>query len=331
MNYKEKIVCPIILSSAVFAFSANALAQQTPRHSTNCPYPPSHSHSAAGQLPRHHHIRPAHRAQSDQAKAELARRQQLALAQQKLDEAIARYQAEHDRLSLLESENQRLAFENARHAREAQEATLRERLALEQETIAKARLNAVRPPTARGGGPTNWHPTFRVGLEGGAAAFTEDFDFDKGVGSATHAGPAWGLRGGVDILPWFGVEARYLGFYNEGIGETTVGGKLLTSAGLATARFIAPIRYAQPYVFTGIGLYSTNVLGSNAERQATNLRSNVSGGIPIGIGVNVPVHQHVSVGLETVYHRLFSESFDKVEAISGGDPVTFNGFVNFIL
>jgi len=331
MNCKRKIAYMTVLSSAIFAFAGNALAQQASRRSANCPYPPAHADSPARHARRHHHIRPAHRAQSDQAKAELARRQQIAITQQKLDEAIARYQTEHNRISALESENQRLAFENARHTREAQEATLRERLALEQETIAKARLNAVRPPNARGGGPTNWHPAFRVGLEGGAAAFTEHFDFDKGIGSATHAGPAWGLRGGVDILPWFGVEARYLGFYNEGIGETTVGGKLLTNAGLATVRFIAPIRYAQPYVFTGVGIYSTNVLGSNAERQATNLRSNVSGGVPIGIGVNVPVHEHVSVGLETVYHRLFNESFDKVEALSGGDPVTFNGVVNLML
>ena len=35
------------------------------------------------------------------------------------------------------------------------------------------------------------------------------------MGTVTDAGPAWGLRGGVELLPWLALEAHYVGMYNS--------------------------------------------------------------------------------------------------------------------
>lgn len=191
-----------------------------------------------------------------------------------------------------------------------------------------------RARAARGGGPSGgWlDPLLSGALELGAGGFTDGFYPREGLGGATYFGPSWGARASVDLFPFLGVDARYLGMWNHGVAATTGSDAgVVTSAGLATLRLIAPLPYAQPYVFSGLGLYGLSVVGNSQDRQASSLRTGVAVGVPIGVGVNVPITRHVSVGGEASFHYLIHESFATRPEIGRGDPVVLNGLVRFHL
>jgi hypothetical protein len=178
-------------------------------------------------------------------------------------------------------------------------------------------------------------PVLTWGVEGGVGALNEGhpFAFNEGVGAVTNAGGVWGARLGVDVLSWLGFEARYLGGYNGGHGVVNAGGDVayLLSSGQLVLRLIVPIPYVRPYVFSGIGVYDFHLMGSRAARAASTLNSTTQAGIPIGIGVEVPLSWHVSFAVEATYHFQFSESFSKIEDISGGDLSTLTGVMRFRL
>ena len=154
------------------------------------------------------------------------------------------------------------------------------------------------------------------------------FGFRNGLGSVTTFGPSWALRGGIDVLPWLGFEARYVGMYNAVTSSVSPAGSLsyLTTGGEAAIRFILPVPYVRPYVFGGVGIYENSLTGSASARAASAMTSNTAPGIPMGIGVEVPLTWHLSVGAEATYPYLLGESFATTTAggIDGGDLMSFN-------
>jgi hypothetical protein len=176
------------------------------------------------------------------------------------------------------------------------------------------------------------YPELVVALDGGVSHFTESgpFGFDTSVGSITKLGPSWGARVGMEIFPWFAIEAHYIGMSNHANDSVSIGGQrgLLTNAGVAELRFTLPTRFVQPYVFIGAGVYSTSVNGSS---ESTQLTGSTELGMPLGLGFGVPLAPGVNVGAEAVYHRLFGESFAANDDIGGGDPLTLNAVLRFRL
>jgi opacity protein-like surface antigen len=169
------------------------------------------------------------------------------------------------------------------------------------------------------------YPHLSAAVDGGVSHFAEGgpFGFGTGLGSITAWGPAWGLRIGVELLPWFAVDAHYIGAYNRADTSVSVGGRrgLLTSAAAAEARFTVPLRYVQPYLFLGAGAYTTSISGSS---DSTELNSSTEFGVPIGVGVSVPLAPGLSLGPEVTYHRWFGESLAADDELGGGDPFTAN-------
>jgi hypothetical protein len=161
------------------------------------------------------------------------------------------------------------------------------------------------------------------------------FGFGSGTGSVTTFGPSWGLRFGVDFLPWLGVEARYVGMYNAGRSSVSQQGNVgyLTDGGEAVVRLILPLRYVHPYVFGGVGVYDNALAASAAARAFSTLTSNTGAGIPMGFGVDVPLSWHLSIGAEATYHFLLNESFSPNTAagIDGADLTTFNAVLRMRL
>ena len=174
------------------------------------------------------------------------------------------------------------------------------------------------------------YPHLVVGADAGVSHFNEGspFGFQTGTGSATLYGPAWGLRIGAEFTSWFAVEAHYIGMSNRAKAFVSSGGRssLLTNAIAAELRFTAPTAYVQPYLFFGPGLYSTSVGGSAA---STELTGSTEFGVPIGVGLQVPLPRGISLGAEMTYHRFFSESFSENEDIGGGEPLTINAAARF--
>jgi hypothetical protein len=171
---------------------------------------------------------------------------------------------------------------------------------------------------------------FMFGLDIGVLKMTESgpFGFGNGVGSITDPGPSWGLRAGVELLPWLAFEARYVGTYAGLQSSVSPAGTLgfLTTAGELVARFTAPLPYVHPYVFGGVGYYDVALTGGQAAKTASPMFSSSQPGIPLGFGFDVPLSWHLSVGAEAAYHFQLGESFSSVKAngIDGGDLTTFN-------
>ena len=180
-------------------------------------------------------------------------------------------------------------------------------------------------------GPCSY-PHFVFGIDAGVSHFNEGnlFGFGNGTGSVTGLGPAWGLRGGVEIARWFAVEAHYIGMRNPADDSVSTGGHrgLFTNAIAAELRFTVPTPYVQPYLFFGPGYYSTSVSGSST---TTELTGSSEFGVPIGVGFQVPLPRGLSLGAEMTYHRFFGESFSKNEDIGGGEPTSFNAVLRFRL
>ena len=178
-------------------------------------------------------------------------------------------------------------------------------------------------------------PHFTLAVETGVNAWNEGqpFAFGVGVGSSTSAGPDWGFRVGFEFTRWLAIDAHYVGMSNLAQRFVSTGGPihLFTNAAIAEARFTLPLSYVQPYVFIGAGVYGTAIVGSDDARAATPMTRSTEFGLPVGIGVTVPVTDTFSVGTEITYHRLFGESLADDDEIGGGEPTTFNAVLRIRL
>lgn len=169
-------------------------------------------------------------------------------------------------------------------------------------------------------------PEILLGVDLGVSAMNEHgpFSFNDGVGSVTSAGPAWGLRAGVELFPWLALEARYLGMYDSIRASVSPGGSVgfLTSGVSGVVRLTAPLPFVHPYVFGGVAYYDVALAGSSG----SELHSSSQAGIPLGFGFDVPLTYHLSVGAEATYHYQIQESYSSVttNGIDGGDLSTFN-------
>ncbi len=167
-----------------------------------------------------------------------------------------------------------------------------------------------------------------LALEGGASSFNESspFGFSSGTGSVTKAGPSWGLRVGLEVTRWFAVDAHYSGMNNHasGVGAPNGSVSLLTSGVTGEVRLTAPIPYVQPYFYTGAGMYSTSVTGSDSAQGRSPLYGSTHLGVPVGLGLSVPISSGISAGAELTYHRFFGEVYANEEEFGGGDMTTMN-------
>ncbi len=173
-------------------------------------------------------------------------------------------------------------------------------------------------------------PEIMFGADFGVSAMTETgpFGFNRGVGSATLAGPSWGVRAGIEVLPWLGLEGRYVGMYNSVQGPMSPAGSVgfLTTGGEAVLRLTAPFRFVHPYVFGGVGYYDIALAGGSGAQAGTVFHSSSQPGIPMGFGVDVPLTWYLSLDAEATYHFQLGEDFSAVttNGIDGGDLTTFN-------
>ena len=170
-----------------------------------------------------------------------------------------------------------------------------------------------------------WHgPELELGVAFGVASMVESgpFGFRNGLGSVTNAGPAWSVLAGVELVPWLALEARYLGTYDSASASVSASGGFLVTAGTAVVRLTAPLPYVHPYVLGGIGYYDVHFTGPSA----SVMHSSSQAGIPMGVGVDVPLNYHLSVAAEALYNFQVSESFSDVttNGIDGGDVTTFD-------
>jgi len=190
-----------------------------------------------------------------------------------------------------------------------------------------AALEEVRPGPTKAPCTLSHHPCsfphLALAIDGGVSHWSEGnpLSFDSGIGSITSTGPTWGARVGVELLPWFAIDAHYIGISNRADASQSVGGRrsLLTNAATAELRFTIPAHYIEPYAFVGAGVYSTKITGSST---STPLYGSTEFGMPIGLGFGVPLCPGLSLGAEVVYHRLFGEAFEDNDDIGGGDPTS---------
>ena len=180
-------------------------------------------------------------------------------------------------------------------------------------------------------------PELVFGLDIGTSKFDESgpFGFGNGVGSVTSAGPAWGVRGGVEFLRWLALEAHYVGMYNGVQSSVSPTGSVgyFTTGVDAFVRFTLPLPYVHPYLLSGVGYYDYALSGSSAAKAGTVMNSTSQPSIPMGVGVDVPLNWHLSVGLEAMYHFSIGESYSAVTTnkIDGGDASAFSAVMRFRL
>ena len=171
-------------------------------------------------------------------------------------------------------------------------------------------------------------PEITLGVDIGVSVMNENgpFGFGNGVGAVTTPGPAWGARAGVGVLPWLGFEARYVGMSNPAQTSVSPTGSVgfLTTGALGVVRFVAPLPFVHPYAFVGIGYYDVALTGLSSATAGSTLHSSSQAGIPMGIGLDVPLTRRLSAGLEATYHFQLSESYSSVTrgGIDGGDLST---------
>ncbi len=178
-------------------------------------------------------------------------------------------------------------------------------------------------------------PELMFGTDLGFSAMTETepFGFNKGVGGVTGAGPAWGLRAGVEFFPWLGLEARYVGMYNSAQRSVSPTGDVgfLTTGAEAVVRVTAPTPYVRPYIFGGVAYYDVSLVGSSRAQESSVLHSSSQPGIALGFGFDVPLTWYLSLDLEATYHFQLGEDYSTDTTttkggagIDGGDLTTFN-------
>lgn len=172
-----------------------------------------------------------------------------------------------------------------------------------------------------------WRPVFTAAIEGGVSHFDEGGPgkIHSGFGNITTAGGIWGARVGIDFFSWLGLEARYLGMAN-GVHDSYAHDLLYaTTAGILDVRIGVPVPYVHPYIFTGIGVYNVQLTGPAANRR--DLISSTSVGVPMGVGLEIPLNWHISLAAEATFHFLVGESFANTtkDKIDGGDFSTVTG------
>jgi hypothetical protein len=177
------------------------------------------------------------------------------------------------------------------------------------------------------------YPRVVLGVDLGAAKMNESgpFDFRTGVGSVTDAGPAWGLRAGVEVVAWLAFEARYSGDREAIQASAAPAGSLgfRASAAEVTLRLTAPLPWVRPYVFGGIGYEHVALVGSSGARAGSPLFSSGQPDLPLGFGFDVPLTWRLSVAFEATYHFQLGEDYsnDTTNGIDGGDISTFGAVV----
>jgi hypothetical protein len=176
-------------------------------------------------------------------------------------------------------------------------------------------------------------PQIMLGAELGLSVMTETgpFGFNKGVGGVTEGGPAWGVRAGIELFRWLGLEARYVGMYNAvQASESPTGGLgFFTTGGEAVVRLTAPTPFVRPYIFGGVAYYDISLVGSSNALAGSVLHSSSQPGIPVGFGFDVPLTWYLSADVEAMWHYQWGESFSavKTNGIDGGDISTVNAVV----
>ncbi len=167
-------------------------------------------------------------------------------------------------------------------------------------------------------------PQIEFGATLGVSAMNESgpLGFGNGVGAVMHPGPAWGVLIGVEVLPWLAFEGRYLGMYDGSRASVSSSGGFLASAATASVRLTAPLPYVHPYVFGGVGYYDFDFDGP----ASAALHSSSQAGIPLGVGIDIPLGYHLSVGAEASYNFQLNENYSNVTVggIDGGDVTRFD-------
>jgi len=180
--------------------------------------------------------------------------------------------------------------------------------------------------------PTQHRPVATFGAELGLGHYVEGspFGFDSGTGSVTQTGPVWGLRAGVDFLSWIGVEGRYVGMWNSGSSRASGLGYVMTGGELVL-RLVVPTPYVRPYVFGGIGYYDFARVGTDVTG-ASALVSSSQPGVPMGVGLEVPIARRWSIAVEGTFRFQIGESFaPSNEDIDGADQTTLSGILKLRL
>lgn len=183
--------------------------------------------------------------------------------------------------------------------------------------------------------PCNTKPHLALGLDLGGGAFEEGqpFGFGAGTGSGVSPGPAWGIRIGFEFTRWLALDAHYIGSMNLINKQYSPAGpaRLVTNGALAELRLTLPISYIQPYLFGGVGYYSTSISGTYEARTGTAFHTSAEPGFPMGVGFGFPITERLSIGAEAAYHLFIGENFSENEAIEGGDITSFNAMLRIRL
>jgi hypothetical protein len=143
------------------------------------------------------------------------------------------------------------------------------------------------------------------------------------------------LRAGVELLRWLALEADYVGMYNSTQSSVSPSGAVgyFTSGVDALVRLTAPLPYVHPYLLVGVGYYDHALMGSSTAKAGSVMTSSTQPDIPMGVGIDVPLTWHMSLGAEATYHFAIGESYSAVTAnnIGGGDVSTFTAVMRFRL
>jgi len=204
-------------------------------------------------------------------------------------------------------------------------------------TTLFATIGVVATFASRASADDIWHPVqhrpmLTLGAELGVGGWVEGgpFGFGSGTGSVLQAGPAWGLRAGVDFVPWFGVEGRYVGMWNSGNSNASGLGYVMTGGELVL-RLVAPTPFVRPYIFGGIGYYDFARVGVDVTG-ASALVSSSQPGVPMGVGLEVPIARGWSLAVEGTFRFQIGESFaPSNDEIDGADQTTLTGIVKYRL
>ena len=110
----------------------------------------------------------------------------------------------------------------------------------------------------------------------------------------------------------------------SGLGYVMTGGELVL-------RLVVPTPYVRPYVFGGIGYYDFARVGTDVTG-ASALVSSSQPGVPMGVGLEVPIARRWSIAVEGTFRFQIGESFaPSNEDIDGADQTTLSGILKLRL
>ncbi len=240
---------------------------------------------------------------------------------------------EHERMDRAREDSQRQALANANDQLDSERrererlAAERDRLAAERDRLAAEQAMARTAPTPVTRPASMFRPRLTAAVEAGGGGWSRD------MANAVHPGATWGARVGVQLTDWLIIDGRYFGMYNFG-RDAVVGpvANSVTNGATANVRLMAPFQWVRPYAFAGIGAYSVGVTGTDVNTQNTPLRQATRGVVPLGVGVEVPIVQHVSIGAEGQYHVTFgNNTYGVVPQLATGDIWSVNGVLRFTM